>query len=109
MLVVITTAPNWEEAETLANGLIESRLAACVQILPKITSIYRWEGNTEKANEHLLLIKTLSDQYEALERFIREIHSYETPEIVALPAEKVSSSYLNWIKDSLYNSAPEPS
>ena len=109
MLVVLTTAPNYDEAESLANGLVESRLAACVQILPKMTSIYRWEGKIENESEHLMLIKTLPEEFEAVERFINENHSYGTPEIVALNAERVSSSYLDWIKDSLYNSAPEPS
>lgn len=109
MIVVLTTTSNYDEAETIANGLVESRLAACVQILPKMTSIYRWEGRIENESEHLILIKTLPKEFEAVERFINENHSYDTPEIVALTAERVSSGYLNWLNDSVYNSAPEPS
>ena len=109
MLVVLTTTSNNEEAEALANGLVESRLAACVQILPNMRSIYRWEGKIENESEHLLLIKTLPEKFEAVERFINENHSYDTPEVVALPAAKISLGYLNWMKDSLYNSAAEPS
>lgn len=99
MLVVLTTAPNIEEAETLARKIIEARLAACVQILPQIVSFYCWKNAIQKDSENLLLIKTLPKKYEELEKFIQSNHSYETPEIVALSAEKVSESYLNWIKN----------
>lgn len=101
MQIVLTTAPTTDEAESLANGLVESRLAACVQILPKMTSIYSWEGKIEKAEEHLLLIKTLSEKYEAVEKFILDHHSYDTPEIVAIESEKVSAGYLKWLTESL--------
>ena len=101
MLIVLTTTPTSEEAESLANGLVESRLAACVQILPKMTSVYEWQGKIEKADEHLLLIKTLPEKYEVVEKFILDHHSYETPEIVAIDAEKVSSGYLKWLTDYL--------
>jgi periplasmic divalent cation tolerance protein len=101
VLIVLTTTPTTEEAESLANGLVESRLAACVQILPKMISIYSWEGKIERADEHLLLIKTLSDQYDAVEEYIVKHHSYSTPEIVAIDAEKVSAGYLKWLTDYL--------
>lgn len=101
MLIVITTTSSTDEAESLANGLVESRLAACVQILSKITSVYAWEGKLEKSDEQLLLIKTLSEKYEAVEKYILDHHSYDTPEIVAIEAEKVSSGYLKWLTDYL--------
>ena len=101
MLVVLTTTSDHEEAEKLASGLVESRLAACVQILPKMASIYFWEGKVQKEGEHLLLIKTLPDKYAAVEKFILERHSYETPEIIALPVNKASSGYLSWLENIL--------
>ena len=99
MLVVLTTVPNSEEAEALARRIVEARLAACVQILPPMQSIYFWDGAVQNDSEHLLLIKTLSEKYDSLEKFIQANHSYDVPEIVALPAEKVSENYLGWLKD----------
>lgn len=101
MLIVLTTTSTTDEAESLATGLVESRAAACVQILPKMTSVYAWEGTVERAEEHLLLIKTLADKYQAVEEYIFKHHRYDTPEIVAIDAEKVSSSYLKWLTDYL--------
>ena len=101
MLIVLTTTSSTEEAESLATGLVESRLAACVQILPKMTSVYAWEGKVEKESEHLLLIKTLPEKYKAVEKYILARHSYDTPEIVAIDAEKVSDGYLKWLTDYL--------
>ncbi len=100
-VVVLTTAPNSEEAERLAREIVNARLAACVQILPQITSFYFWENAVQKDLEHLLLIKTLPEKFDELEEFIQANHSYEVPEIVALSAEKVSQSYLNWIKENV--------
>ena len=97
MLIVLTTTSNTDEAESLANGLVETRLAACVQILPKMMSVYAWKGKIENETEHLLLIKTLPEEYEAVERYILDHHSYDTPEIVAIDAEKVSAGYLEWL------------
>lgn len=101
MILILTTTSTTEEAESLANGLIGSRLAACVQILPKMTSIYTWEGKIESESEHLLLIKTLPEKYEAVEKYILDHHSYDTPEIVAIDAEKVSAGYLKWLTEYL--------
>ena len=101
MLVVLTTAPDAPEAEALAQKIVESRLAACVQVLPAMKSFYFWENAVQVDSEHLLLVKTLPEKYAALEKFIRENHSYSVPEIVALPAEKVSESYLGWMKKYL--------
>lgn len=99
MLVVLTTTPNLEEAENLARKIVEAKLAACVQVLPEMKSFYFWEGEIQSETEHLLLIKTLDERFEELKEFIQIKHSYDVPEIVALAAEKVSESYLGWIKD----------
>ena len=101
MLIVLTTTSDLAEAETLASRLIEEKLAACVQVLPPMTSVYFWKGAIEKQTEHLLLIKTLDEKFEALQAFVQENHSYEVPEIVAVRAEQVSGSYLVWMKEYL--------
>jgi len=99
MLVVLTTTPTAEEAEALAQKIIEAKLAACVQVVPQITSFYFWENEVKKDFEQLLLIKTLSEKFDRLKDFIQQNHSYDIPEIVALEAEKVADSYLSWAKD----------
>ena len=101
MLIVLTTAPSTEEAETLARRIVEARLAACVQVLPKMKSFYFWEGAVQADDEHLLLIKTLPEKYSALEEFIRSNHSYSVPEIAAVPASRVSDDYFKWLKEYL--------
>jgi len=101
MLIVLTTTPNEEEAESLARKIIEAKLAACVQVLPQMKSFYFWENAVQTDSEHLLLIKTLSEKYDELEKFIQSNHSYDVPEIVAIRAEKVSESYFKWLKDYL--------
>jgi periplasmic divalent cation tolerance protein len=101
MLIVLTTTPNVEEAETLAEKIVAEKLAGCAQILPVRKSFYFWEGEVRKEPEHLLLIKTLPEKYEELANFIRSNHSYIEPEIVALSAEKVSESYLGWMESYL--------
>jgi periplasmic divalent cation tolerance protein len=98
MLIVLTTAPHTEEAESLARKIVEARLAACVQILPAMKSFYFWEGAIRADSEHLLLIKTAHEKYSELEEFIKRHHSYSVPEIAALPAEKVSADYLEWLR-----------
>jgi periplasmic divalent cation tolerance protein len=101
MLVVLTTTPNAEEAEALARKIVAAKLAACVQALPPMKSFYFWENEIQADSEHLLLIKTLPEKFDELQDFIQKNHSYSLPEIVALPAEKVSESYLGWMKDYL--------
>ena len=100
MLLVLTTVPNVEEAERLGRHIVDERLAACVQILPQMTSIYFWEEKVHTESEHLLLIKTLIEKFEDLSSFIKQHHSYEVPEIVAIDAEKVSQDYLKWVRDA---------
>lgn len=101
MLIVLTTTPNLEEAESLAQKIVEAKLAACVQILPQMKSFYFWEGEVQSDAEYLLLIKTLPEKFAILESFIQGNNSYEVPEIVAISAEKVSKNYLNWMIESL--------
>lgn len=100
-LVVITTTETSGEAERLANLLVERELAACVQILPQMTSIYRWQNKIEQAKETLLLIKTTRAAFSQLEAAIKENHTYQTPEIIALPVEAGSDGYLDWLADSI--------
>jgi periplasmic divalent cation tolerance protein len=97
MLVVLTTVESAGEADSLARAIVESKLAACVQILPKMTSVYFWEGKVQTEPEHLLLIKTLEEKFDALSEFLQKNHSYDVPEIVAIPAEKISEDYGDWV------------
>ncbi len=101
MLIVLITLQSLDEALSLAEKIVAARLAACVQVLPPITSIFAWEGKIQKEPEHLLLIKTVSDRFDDLEAFIKTNHSYSVPEIVALEADRVSDGYLSWMKDYL--------
>lgn len=94
----ITTTERREDAERIAEMLIERRLAGCIQIVGPITSIYRWKGETVKGEEWLLLIKTRSALYERLEKAIKESHPYETPEIIALPIAFGDRGYLEWLR-----------
>lgn len=100
-LVVLTTTETEADAERLARLLVEAELAACVQMLPRMTSIYRWQGKIEQSGETLLLIKTTRAAYAQLETTIKQNHSYQTPEIVALPVEAGSAEYLNWLAASV--------
>jgi len=97
--LVLCTCPDPNTARDLADTLVTQRHAACVNILPGLTSVYGWQGRVETAVEHLLVIKTQADRYDALESCIRQHHPYEVPEIVAIPIERGSRDYLNWIAD----------
>ena len=96
-IVVLITTGSREEALRLAEMLVGSRLAACVQVLPEIESIYHWQDRIERAPEVLLLIKTTAARFAELEHAVRALHSYETPEIIALPITAVSAPYLEWL------------
>ena len=100
-IVVLTTTETPLQAAQLAQLLVETELAACVQILSPMTSIYRWQGKVERAAETLLLIKTLQEKYSALEAAIKTHHPYQTPEIIALPVAAGSTEYLAWLADSV--------
>jgi len=100
-IVVLMTAANGEEAARLADLLIGAHLAACVQILPEMESVYRWQGKIERQPEILLIAKTARSRFDELEREVRALHSYETPEIIALPIVAGSGPYLDWLHASL--------
>jgi periplasmic divalent cation tolerance protein len=100
-IVVLMTAANAEESERIAAMLIDARLAACVQILPAIKSVYRWNGEIVRENEVLLMAKTSREKFDELDRAVRAIHSYETPEIVALPIVAISDAYLKWLEGEM--------
>lgn len=97
----MTTVPDAVSGEDLARRIVAARLAACVQILPPMRSFYFWEGAVQADEENLLLIKTVSEKFDELEKFIQANHSYDVPEIVAVSAEKVSTGYLDWMKSYL--------
>jgi periplasmic divalent cation tolerance protein len=96
-ILVMISAPTREEAARLAEMLVGARLAACVQIMPEMESVYRWEGNIKRDPEFLLLIKTVRGRFPQLEYEVRALHSYETPEIIAVPINNASEPYLNWL------------
>ena len=98
---VTTTTEKREDAERIACSLVEARLAACVQIVGPITSIYRWKGKIETAREWLCLIKSREENYGAVEQAVRSLHPYETPEIIAVPVTAGSRDYLDWLRGEL--------
>jgi periplasmic divalent cation tolerance protein len=99
--VVFTTVAEAAEAEKISRALVERRLAACVNILPHIRSIYRWQGKVEEAAEILLLIKTTAAQFPAVRDAIRELHSYAVPECISLPIDAGSPDYLKWLAENV--------
>ncbi len=98
-IVALVTCGSEEEAVNIANALVEARLAACVNILSPIRSIYRWEGKIWDEKEWVLFIKTQKQNFDALEKKVKSLHSYSVPEIIALPITEGSSSYLEWLKE----------
>ena len=99
--IVLSTAGSEDEARKIARHLVERRLAACVNIVPQIESVYRWEGKIESSQEWLLLIKTSADRFAEVRDAIRELHSYDVPECIAVNIEEGSPEYLQWLADSL--------
>jgi periplasmic divalent cation tolerance protein len=99
--IVLTTTGSVEEARKLARLLVERRLVACVSIVPRIESVYRWKGQIEQGEECLLVMKTTAASFPKLSDAIRENHSYELPECVALNVEAGTESYLRWLTDSV--------
>jgi len=95
--IVLTTVGSREEAEPIARHLVDERLAACVNIVPGLTSIYRWKGDVETASEVLLLIKTSVASLDHLEGTLRRLHSYEIPEFLVLSPESCGKTYLSWL------------
>lgn len=96
-LLVLTNCPDEETANTIALAVVEAQLAACVNILPRVQSVYRWQGVVESATEIPLFIKSTAANYPALEKLIAGLHPYETPEIIALPITQGLPAYLNWV------------
>ncbi|HYA92937.1 MAG TPA: divalent-cation tolerance protein CutA [Thermodesulfobacteriota bacterium] len=99
-IVVFVTCGSEEEGLKIANALVEGRLAACVNLISPIRSIYRWEGKIWDEKEWLLIIKTQKERFGELEKKVRSLHSYSVPEIISLPISDGSSSYLKWIKEN---------
>ena len=100
-LLVLTNCPDEEVANTIALAIVEARLAACVNILPRVQSIYRWQGRVESTTEIPLLIKSTTASYPALQETIRALHPYEIPEIIALPVAHGLPTYLNWVAEEV--------
>src|SRR5947207_9116716 len=100
-LLVLTTTGSEAEAKKIAEMLVERQLAACVNIIPRIHSVYRWQGNVEHSEEFLLVAKTIKQKEDEVCAAIRELHSYELPECISIPIQGGSAEYLQWITNSL--------
>jgi periplasmic divalent cation tolerance protein len=99
--LVLTTCASLEEARSIAHTLVERQLAACVNIVPQIESVYRWQGEVEAAAEWLLVIKTTQDAFERLREALSKLHSYELPECIEIAIEDGTAAYLDWIGESV--------
>jgi len=99
-IVVLVTCSSEEEALRIAHALVEGHLAACVNLVSPIRSIYRWEGKIWDEKEWLLIIKTQAKRFDRLKKRVKSLHSYDVPEIISLPIVEGSSSYLNWIREN---------
>lgn len=99
--LVLTTVKNRAEAKRLSEKLVSEKLAACVSVLPNVNSTYRWRGKLERAKENLLLIKTSNKKLDRLIPRIKELHSYEVPEVLVVPIERGLPEYLKWLVESL--------
>ena len=99
--IFLVTVPNIEEGKKIAKLLVESKVAACVNITQNIFSIYEWKGNVEQDTEHLLLIKTTEEKSDAIIQEVKKLHSYEEPECIGVKIEKGSETYLKWINDTV--------
>jgi periplasmic divalent cation tolerance protein len=100
-LIILVTASNKDEAANIARSLVSERLAACVNIVGQIESVYRWEGKVTEDSETLMIIKSTGERYEDIERRVKELHSYTVPEVIALRIERGSGDYLNWLSQSV--------
>ena len=100
-LIVLCTCPETDSAKQIAHELVHKKLAACVNILPGLTSVYNWQGIVESSSEVQLIIKTEAKKFDALSELINSIHPYDVPEIIALNIQQGDSNYLNWITESL--------
>ena len=96
-ILVLTTCPGNISAKKIAQDVVTEKLAACVNVLPEVQSFFSWVGKVDTASEHLLIIKTTANKYEALEAYVKKVHPYELPEIIAVPIEAGLTAYLEWI------------
>lgn len=101
VVVALTTVGKAADAERVARALVERRLAACVNVVPGVVSTYRWKGEVERDDEHLLVVKTRADRVAALREALVTLHPYELPELVVLPVEAGHAPYLAWIRESV--------
>ena len=97
-LIVFVTVPSRQDGERIAEAVVGEQLAACANLVGPIRSIYRWQGEICRDDEHLMLIKTTRERYASLEARVKALHSYDVPEIIALPIETGSAAYLDWIR-----------
>ena len=97
VLVVMVTAPSQKDAVKIGEAMVNARLAACANIISEIQSIYRWKGKMVKDEETLLILKSTKTRYRALEKAIKAMHTYEIPEIIALPVKKGHDKYIGWV------------
>ncbi|MFH1868773.1 MAG: divalent-cation tolerance protein CutA [Candidatus Omnitrophota bacterium] len=100
-IMVFVTASSEEEALKIADALIDSKAAACVNIIPKVKSVFMWEGKRDIAEECLMVIKTRKDKFQGLKQKVGELHSYDVPEIISVAIDDGERSYLNWINEAL--------
>jgi periplasmic divalent cation tolerance protein len=98
-IVVFVTASSAKEAEKIASGIISAKLAACVNIVPNVKSIFTWKGKKESCKEALLIIKTKKDKFARLKEKVKKLHSYDTPEIISIPIQDGYKPYLDWIDE----------
>lgn len=100
-IVILSTCADLAEAERIAHSLVKDRLAACVNVIPGLKSIYRWKGAIEESSEHLLVVKTSRELFEKVQNYLSAVHSYEVPEAIALPIVDGAPNYLNWLAGEL--------
>jgi len=97
IIIVLVTAPSKKEATEIARAMVQEKLAACVSILPAVTSIFRWQGKVQRSRETLMILKTTSTRYLALQRAICSMHSYEVPEVIAIGVDRGLPQYVAWV------------
>ncbi len=100
-IIILSTTGSEDEASKIAEHLVSNRLAACVNIIPSITSVYRWKGEMNSDREILMIIKTDASRFEEIKSAVRNMHSYETPELIAIPIQQGLQQYLDWITESV--------
>jgi len=97
MIIILCTTNNLDNAKNIAGALVNEHLCACVNILPKISSVYKWEGKIVNDDEYLLIIKTKDDLFDKIESRIKELHPYKVPEIISINVSNASKDYINWV------------